>query len=120
MDTNYFNGPYEPTLQDCIQIYNSYSVNTGEIASCLSDVYKYLSRDLISTEYKGGEIWARAEWDQEEELPTIHYIFKNDTVLIDNKITCLDEDVLDMDLKRLIATIKSSIREDLTEYDKKE
>ena len=67
-------GSYEPTLSDIKRIYNEYSLNKGEIAGVLSDVFGWLAQDPIQYEYKNGTIYARAEVDDEDIL-VIHFIF---------------------------------------------
>lgn len=104
-------GCYEPTLSDVKRIYNEYSLNKGEIAGVLSDVFGWLAQDVIQCEYKNGKIYARAEVDVEDIL-VIHFIYINemDEVFIEQKLGD-DEDITSATLESYIPDIKRIIND---------
>lgn len=104
-------GCYEPTLSDVKKIYNEYSLNKGEIAGILSDVFGWLAQGAIQDEYKNGKIYARAEVDNEDIL-VIHFIYVNekDEVFIEQKLGN-DEDITNATLESYIPDIKQIIKD---------
>lgn len=104
-------GCYEPTLLDVKRIYNEYSLNKGEIAGVLSDVFGWLAQDPMQYEYKNGKIYARAEVDDEDIL-VIHFIYINemDEVFIEQKLGN-EEDITSTTIENYIPDIKRIIND---------
>lgn len=105
-------GSYEPSLADCNRIYKEYSLNKGEMAVVLSDVFGWLAQAPYSCNYKRGALYLRAEADVQQIL-CVHYIYANDNgIILDEKVG-LEDDMSPWPLAKYSSIIKEMITEEL-------
>lgn len=101
-------GPYEPNLADCNRIYKEYSLNKGEMAAVLSDVFNWLAQEPYSCNYKNGTLYLRAEADVQQIL-CIHYIYViNNEIVLDEKIGS-EDDISNWSLDKCLSVIKETL-----------
>lgn len=105
---------YEPSLADCNRIYKEYSLNKGEVASVLSDVFNWLAQKPYSCDYKDGSLYIRAEADVQEVL-CVHYLYiVNNEIILNEKIST-ENDISNWSLKKCSSIIKKMVTEKLEE-----
>ena len=109
-------GPYEPTLADCNRIYKEYSLNKGEVAAVLSDVFNWLAQEPYSCNHKRGTLYLRAEADVQQVL-CVHYIYVIDNEIILEGKMGSEDDISDWSLDKCSSVIKEMMMEYSYSYD---